>query len=99
MLGTDFRWISIFSSISTWTSVRHADTLSRLPLPESPQSVPLPGDLKHLTEQLSESIVTSTQIKDWSNKDPLLSRVRNFILTGWPIMEPEPGIQPYYQLS
>ena len=38
----------------------NADALSRLPVPETPTSVPVPGDLLHLNTQLDESIITAT---------------------------------------
>ena len=53
--------------------------LSRLPLPESPPDVPLPGETILLLEQLQSSSITAVQIKKWTNQDPILSRVRNFV--------------------
>ena len=57
--------------------------LSRLPLPESPPDVPLPGETILLLEQLQSSPITAGQIKKWINQDLVLSRVRNYVLQGW----------------
>ena len=56
-----------------------ADALSRLPFKHTffDSEVPMPGDLIYLLNHLEESIITAAQIKDWFDKDPLLSRVRN----------------------
>ena len=56
------------------TSMSNADALSRLPLQcnFTNSQVPLPGDLCHLLNHLDQSIVTSSQIKVWTDKDPLL---------------------------
>ena len=61
-----------------------ADALSRLPLPQQ-TNVPVPGDLLLLQDQLDTiSLVTTEQIRTWTEKDPVLSRVSRFILSGWP---------------
>ena len=75
----------------------HADAMSRLPLPEKPESVPCPGDLILLTSHLSEHIMTADKIRQLTDKDPLLSRVRRLILHGWPDNCPDPEITPYYR--
>ena len=51
--------------------------------------------MNHLIHQLSESIVTANQIKLWTDKDPVLSRVRRLVLSGWTLSEPEPLLSPY----
>ena len=58
----------------------NADVLSRLPLPESPGEVPLPGETILLMESLQMSPVTAVQIKSWTDRDPVLSRVCKFVL-------------------
>ena len=78
------------------TRMANADALSRLPIPETPQVVPLPGDLSHLVNHLTESIVTASQIKEWTDKDPIISRVRRLIQTGWTISSPSADLAPYY---
>ena len=51
----------------------------------SPQAeVPTPGELVLLMECL-DSPVRASDIKTWTDKDPVLSRVRNAVLHGWPM--------------
>ena len=50
-----------------------ADALSRLPLPDLPAIESSSGEINLLDNQLSEAIVTASQIKAWTEKDPLLS--------------------------
>ena len=75
----------------------NADALSRHPLPESPLSVPIPGDINLVLEHLSDNVVTAPQIKLWAEKDPVLARVRHLVQTGWTICDPRPDILPYFQ--
>ena len=85
------RWALTLSAYSYQIKFRpgkeqgNADCLSRLPLAEVPSDVPVPGDLILMMGTLAdqESPVTFTNIKAWTVKDPLLSRVRHMILHGW----------------
>ena len=77
------------------SSQSNADMLSRLPLPESPPDVPLPGETILLLEQLQSSPITAGQIKKWTHQDPVLSRVRNNVLHGWQ-QSPNDQTEPYY---
>ena len=62
----------------------NADALSRLPL-DCQVQVPLPGELLLLWEHLNTSSpVMAEQIRTWTDRDPLLSRIKTFILQGWP---------------
>ena len=72
----------------------NADVLSRLPLPESPSSVPLPGETVFLLDTLQTSPVDATQIRTWTNSDPLLARVRDMVLKGWSNTSEE-DLKPY----
>ena len=49
----------------------NADMLSRLPLPETPGAVPLPGETILLLGMLSSLPVTAEQIIQWTNNDPV----------------------------
>ena len=60
----------------------NADVLSRLPLPEAPQDIPLPGETILLLDSLHEP-VSATKIKQWTDRDPLLSSVRRMVQQGW----------------
>ena len=61
----------------------NADALSRLPLPEQPSDVPIPGDMVLVFETLNTSLVHAAQIRSWVDKDPLLARVRENVRHGW----------------
>ena len=82
-----------------------ADAMSRLPLQTSSSAPPKPADVIHLLEYLDSSPVTSVQVRLWTDRDPVLSRVRDWILTGWPVKDGDGDnlFQPYvkrrYELS
>ena len=62
-----------------------ADALSRLPLSsEGPTSTEYIPELVHLMEVMSTAVITTTDIKQWTSRDPVLSRVYRYILNGWP---------------
>ena len=72
----------------------NVDVLSRLPLPESPSSVPLPGETVFLMDTLQTSPIDATQIRTWTNNDSLLARVRDMVLKGWNNTSEE-ALKPY----
>ena len=79
------------------SNMANADALSRLPLSDSESFVPVPGDVHLLFDILSTSIVTASQIKEWSDKDPVLSRVRRFVLSGWSNgVSNDPQLKPFF---
>ena len=79
------------------SNMANADALSRLPLSDSESFVPVPGDVHLLFDILSTSIVTASQIKEWSDKDPVLSRVHRFVLSGWSNgVSNDPQLKPFY---
>lgn len=98
------RWALILGSYNYTISYKpgptipHADALSRLPIPtevkESTGNILF--ELHHLTNQLETNIVTAQQIKMWTDRDPVLARVRRFVLHGWTIREPDSTLAPYY---
>ena len=73
----------------------NADGLSRLPLPERPDSVPVSGETILLMEHLEGSPVHSGHIKEWTKRDPVLSQVRNSILEGRPTTNGSKELNPY----
>ena len=75
------------------TRMGNADALSRLPLPETITSVPVPGDLIHLVHHLADSIITAAQIKKWTDKDPVLTRIYTLFQTGWSVTYPPPELR------
>ena len=50
-----------------------------------------------LTEQLASSPVTAHEIKAITAKDPVLSKVLQFVLYGWPITAVSDQLRPYYR--
>ena len=65
------------------SKLANADGLSRPPLPEAPAEVPVPPDTVLLLESLQVTPVTARQVKQWTARDPVLSRVLQFTLQGW----------------
>ena len=61
----------------------NADSLSRLPLPEAPMDVPVPGETILLMSNLQDTPVTAKQVKSWTDRDPQLARVRLLVQKGW----------------
>ena len=82
-------------------TARHsnADALSRLPLPSGAQDTktPVPPETVLLIEHLQSSLVTATQIKKETTKDPVLSRILQFVQTSWPSSCPNEETKPYWQ--
>ena len=63
----------------------NADSLSRLPLPDVPTSTPVPGDIINLMEHISTSPIDAQKLKLWTDLDPVLSQVKQLVLSGWPV--------------
>ena len=75
----------------------NADAMSRLPLPDAVPEVPVPPELVLLMEHLTTTPVSAQQIKKLTDRDPVLSEVKKFVLHGWP-MHSEPlseGLLPF----
>ena len=95
------RWSLILSMYDYTISFRktqdhgNADALSRLPLPEQPDTVPIPAELVLLVDQLNDSPVTAWQVQRWTGRDPILSTVVNYVRHGWPV-ECEEEFKPYF---
>ncbi|KAL5463687.1 hypothetical protein EMCRGX_G032610 [Ephydatia muelleri] len=75
----------------------NADALSRLPCPctSDAKAQQTPGELVGLIDLLNSSATTANQIRKWTDKDPTLSRVRQFLLTGWPSSNLAEEFKPY----
>ncbi len=74
----------------------NADGLSRLPLPNTPKEAKVPAEVVMLLETLLASPILAVQIRKWTDRDPLLSRVRTFVMKGWR-EESEAELAPYRQ--
>ena len=68
--------------------------LSRLPLPNSAPDPPVPGELTFLMETLQTAPVSVSDIKRWTDHDPVLSRVRTLVQQGWGDVV-EDALQPF----
>ena len=74
----------------------NADCLSRLPLSRAPETVPVPWENIHVMNVLRSTPVTSEEVKNWTKKDPVLSRIIKFVQYGWPEECPEEALKPYF---
>ena len=77
----------------------NADVLSRLPLQDAPTEVPVPGELVLLMSHLDNTPITAKEIKRGTDHDLVLSKVRRWILQGWPTKMPSenPELLPYFR--
>ncbi len=62
----------------------NANALSRLPIPFVPPDPPIPPEPVLVLEQIYESPITADQIHSWSRKDPTISNILHYTLSGWP---------------
>ena len=63
-------------------SIGNADALSRLPRPVSTSSDSTPADLVLLMDHLSGTTCCAAHIKEWTAKDPILSQVYRYVMSG-----------------
>ena len=73
----------------------NADGLSRLPSPESPNCVPVPGSVLFVQKQLSKTIIKVQDIKQATSKDPIMWKVLEFVKYGFP-NEPLDGEKVFF---
>ena len=73
----------------------NADALSRLPLPGCPESTPVPAEVVLMLEKIDSTLITVSQIRTWTRRDPLLSKVYRYVQFGWPTSVPA-DLQPYF---
>ncbi len=82
------RWAMILSSYNYSISYRpgeklaNADSLSRLPLAETPGHSEIPKELVMLLKTIRTAPITPKHIRQWTNRDPILSRVGTFCQNG-----------------
>ena len=62
----------------------NADGLSRLPLPTKTAYVPLPEEVVLSLSVVNDAPITATKIAQWTARDPVLSKVLNFVFLHWP---------------
>ena len=61
----------------------NANALSRLPLPDCPDVVPVAPEVIASLEQLSTVPLSATQLRTLTSRNPVLAKVRHFVYTGW----------------
>ena len=80
------------------TAHANADALSRLPLPVQPEIQQPPPEMVLLCQHLNDSPIIAKHIQVESNKDPLLSKVQQYILQGWPdSIASQPALRPFFE--
>ena len=95
------RWAIILSAYDY--TIKHksgkylgnADALSRLPSPVTTQHDCVPADVTCVIDHLSSTSTSAVNIKEWTAKDPTLSCVHCFLLSGWPAQQLSKEFQPY----
>ena len=73
----------------------NADAMSRLPLPVPNSVPPAPAKVVLLMEGLGSAQVSASCVSREIERDPTLSRVQQFILSGWPEVVRDPELRPY----
>ena len=77
-----------------FVGLKHTDALSRFPLSTVPAEVLTPPELVFLTEHLADSPVTADHIRSWTQRDPSLAPVLQYIHQGWPY-QGDPKLIPF----
>ena len=72
-----------------------ADLLSRLPLQDTVESVPVPAEWVHFVKVFDDSPVNAVHIKQSTLRDPLLSKVVRCCIDGFPD-RPAGELKPFY---
>ena len=73
----------------------NADALSHLPLPDCPINVPMLPQTIALLEQLASVPLTTTQICKMTNHNPVLAKMKQYLLNGWPATVMDKQLQTY----
>ena len=73
----------------------NADGLTHFPTPTTTSSACLPGELVLLLNYLEITSISAVQMKQWTGKNPLLSRIKTFAMSGWPIVKLDAEFQPF----
>ena len=74
----------------------NADALSRLPSSDKPAAIPTPTDIVLSINFINDTPINYKDIARESSKDPLISRVMNYVLNGWPKKSKEEELQVYF---
>ena len=66
-------------------------------LPTTLKEVPQPAEAILLMERLNASLVTTAQIRSWTDRDRTLAKVQKSVLQGWPDRSEDKEMDPYFQ--
>lgn len=69
--------------VFNYSSHLNANNFNRLPLPETLKSTPVPAETILTLKYLEEIPITTHQIKQWTNQDPLFFQVKNLAQEEW----------------
>ena len=86
-MSSHIECLILSSPIQTWIQHGNADGLSRLPLPESVNKIPTPGETILMLENLQTTPVNIKHVRQWTDRDPVLSKVRRLVQQGWEITD------------
>lgn len=75
----------------------NADAFSRLPHPDTPSHTDLPPGTVFLLDRLSTVPVSAKQIRMWTERDPVLSQVKRWVMQGWPYSVEEESFSRYFK--
>lgn len=73
----------------------NANAMSRLPLPNFPTTVPVSKEVVILVKGLQDSPIATDQVRAWTQRDPLLSKVLSYTQKEWP---KGAELKPYWNL-
>ena len=76
----------------------NADACSRLPLPTRALEIPTPGETILVMKHMDTTPVSAKQVRLWTQRDPVMSKVLQFTLQGWP-NQVAPEFKPFYNCS
>ena len=76
----------------------NADALSRLPLPDHPQSVPVAPEVIASLEHLSTVPLSAAKLRTLTSRNPILAKVRQFVCSHWPLsLQGQPAeVKPFW---
>ena len=94
------KWALILSAydyrVQCKPGVQHgnADGVSRLPLSESVNKIPTPGETILMLENLQTTPVNIKYVRQWTDRDPVLSKVHRLVQQGWETTDDQ-QLQPF----
>lgn len=95
------RWTLLlagYNCVLEYRKVSHngnADGLSRLPLPDTVENVPVPTEMIRLLQVIDQTPVHSKQICEWTRTDSVLSQVYSYVQNGFPSKCQDLALTPY----